>query len=168
MLACPPRRSSMPRCCSKDGAWKQIRKRAPSYSPSPRREGNPVAQNRLARLYANGVVFPLDLVEAAKWHLIARRAGVSDFSLDIVLTKLTPEQRAAAERFVDAYEGATVSEVQPPTEPAPAPALDSGQNASVKANSESQTASPQPATPSGATGKTQSKTQSTTQPKGTR
>jgi hypothetical protein len=128
-------------------------------------KGNPVAQNRLARLYANGLVFPLDLVEAAKWHLIARRAGVSDFSLDIALTKLTSEQRAAAERFVDAYEGATISEVKPPIEPAPT--LDSGQNASVKASPEAQTTSPQPSRPSGPPGTTQSKTQTTTQPKGT-
>ena len=59
--------------------------------------GNPVAQNRLARLYANGVVFEPDQVQAAKWHLLARQAGVSDFSLDIALSQLTPEQRVEAE-----------------------------------------------------------------------
>ena len=60
-----------------------------------------MAQNRLARLYANGVVVTADPVEAAKWHLLAREAGVSDFSLDILLAKLTKEQRAKAEKEAD-------------------------------------------------------------------
>jgi TPR repeat protein len=64
-------------------------------------QGNPVGQNRLARLYANGVGVEADPVQAAKWHLLARSAGVSDFSLDIVLSKLTPEQRAKAEKAAD-------------------------------------------------------------------
>ena len=57
--------------------------------PASAEQGNAVAQNRLARLYANGVAVA-DPVQAAKWHLLARGAGVSDFSLDIVLSKLTP------------------------------------------------------------------------------
>jgi TPR repeat protein len=73
-------------------------------------QGNPVAQNRLARLYANGVVVKADPVEAAKWHLLARLAGVSDFSLDIMLSKLTKEQRVAAERAVDAWESGRLTE----------------------------------------------------------
>ena len=57
-----------------------------------------MAQNRLARLYANGVAVKADPVQAAKWHLLAREAGVSDFTLDMFLAKLTPEQRAAANK----------------------------------------------------------------------
>jgi len=49
------------------------------------------------------VVFETDLVQAAKWHLLAREAGVSDFSLDIMLAKLTKEQRVEADRGVDAW-----------------------------------------------------------------
>jgi TPR repeat protein len=64
-------------------------------------QGNPVAQNRLARLYANGVVVKADPVQAAKWHLLARTAGVSDFSLDILLAKLTKDERAKAESEAD-------------------------------------------------------------------
>jgi hypothetical protein len=30
--------------------------------------------------------------------LLAREAGVADFTLDVMLAKLTPEQRAAAEK----------------------------------------------------------------------
>jgi hypothetical protein len=66
--------------------------------------GNPVAQNRLARLYANGVaVGPADPAQAAKWHLLAREAGVADFTLDVMLAKLTPEQRAAADKAAQAW-----------------------------------------------------------------
>jgi TPR repeat protein len=66
--------------------------------------GNPVAQNRLARLYANGVaVGPADPVQAAKWHLLARESGVADFTLDVMLAKLTPEQRAAADKAAQAW-----------------------------------------------------------------
>ncbi|ODR96598.1 hypothetical protein AUC70_15180 [Methyloceanibacter stevinii] len=84
-----------------------------------------------------------------------------------MLTKLTPEQRAQADRFVDAYEGATVSEVKPLGEPQPAAALDSGQEQSLKPSPSSQTVSPQNAAPEGAAGTTQPKSQTTTHPKGT-
>jgi TPR repeat protein len=74
-------------------------------------QGNPVAQNRLARLYANGVaVGPADPVQAAKWHLLAREAGVADFSLDILLAKLTPEERAAADKAASDWQEGHLSE----------------------------------------------------------
>ena len=62
-------------------------------------KGNPVAQNRLARVYANGIGGVEESpVEATKWHLLARAAGVSDFWLDVYITRLTPEQRTEAEK----------------------------------------------------------------------
>jgi hypothetical protein len=73
-------------------------------------QGNAVAQNRLARLYANGVAVKADAVQAAKWHLLARAAGVSDFSLDIVLSKLTPEERAKAEDAAENWRSERLSE----------------------------------------------------------
>jgi TPR repeat protein len=74
-------------------------------------EQRAVAQNRLARLYANGVaVGPADPVQAAKWHLLAREAGVADFSLDILLAKLTPEQRAAADKAAKDWRDGHLSE----------------------------------------------------------
>ena len=72
-------------------------------------QGNPVAQNRLARLYANGVVVKADPVQAAKWHLLAREAGVSDFSLDVVLAKLTKEQREQAEQAAEDWRNGRLS-----------------------------------------------------------
>ena len=73
-------------------------------------QGNPVAQNRLARLYANGVGVTADPVQAAKWHLLARGAGVSDFNLDLLLAKLTPEQRAAADKAAEAWRNDRLTE----------------------------------------------------------
>jgi uncharacterized protein len=73
-------------------------------------QGNPVAQNRLARLYANGAVVKEDPVQAAKWHLLARTAGVSDFSLDILLSKLTKQQRAEAETEAEGWRNGRLSE----------------------------------------------------------
>lgn len=57
---------------------------------------NPVAQDRLARLYAYGVVVQKNLVEAEKWRLLAQAAGESDPNLDRMLAKLTPEQKDQA------------------------------------------------------------------------
>ena len=49
-------------------------------------------------------------MQAAKWHLLARQAGVSDFSLDIMLSKLTKEERAEAEKAADDWRGDRLSE----------------------------------------------------------
>ncbi len=66
-------------------------------------KGNPVAQNRVARLYAHGIVFKRNLVEARKWHLLARQRGVSDLDLDVRLARLPRQKleqaRAAARQW---------------------------------------------------------------------
>ncbi len=66
---------------------------------------NPVAQNRVARLYAAGRGIQKDLVEAMKWHLIARAAGEKDAWLDGVLNTLTPQQKAEVETAIRQYNG---------------------------------------------------------------
>lgn len=58
--------------------------------------GNPVAANRLARLYAAGIGTPIDLRQAAKWHFRARAQGISDLWLDGVVKGLSPADLAAA------------------------------------------------------------------------
>lgn len=63
--------------------------------------GNAVAQNRLARLYAAGRGLPKNLVEAGKWHEVARRQGLSDGWLDNALKELTPDERRRVEEAVD-------------------------------------------------------------------
>ncbi len=65
---------------------------------------NPIAQNRIARLLVVGRGIKPDLVEAMKWHLLAKAAGEKDPWLDQFLNKLTPDQRkdvdAAVHQFV--------------------------------------------------------------------
>ncbi|KAB2851654.1 MAG: sel1 repeat family protein [Hyphomicrobiaceae bacterium] len=78
-------------------------KRAANLIRSAAEKGHPIAQNRLARYLAWGVVFEPNIAEAAKWHLVARRAGVSDLRLDDWLSRLTKEERAEAERAADAW-----------------------------------------------------------------
>jgi len=58
--------------------------------------GNPIAQNRLARLLATGRGIKEDHVAAAKWHLLAKRAGKDDDFLDQMVAGLTDEERQTA------------------------------------------------------------------------
>ena len=66
-------------------------------------ENNPIAQNRVARLYVAGRGLRQDLVEAMKWHLLARASGLNDAWLDGQLNKLSPTQRGAVEAAVHQY-----------------------------------------------------------------
>lgn len=67
-------------------------------------KGNPIAQNRLARAYAVGAGVKIDAVAAGKWHLLSRQSGVSDFNLDRVLSTLSDEERAKAEKDANTWE----------------------------------------------------------------
>ncbi len=66
-------------------------------------KGNVVAQNRLARCYAYGAGLPANAFEATKWHLIARKNGLGDPTLDDVAGKLSKADRAKAELAADAW-----------------------------------------------------------------
>ena len=66
---------------------------------------SPVAQNRLARLYATGRGVRPNPVEAMKWHIIARANGVRDDWLDGRLAALGPAERAAVEEAVQRFIG---------------------------------------------------------------
>ena len=65
--------------------------------------GSPVAQNRYARILATGRGAALDLVQAAKYHLLAVNSGKTDDLLDDMIAGLSDEQRrtavAAAQRW---------------------------------------------------------------------
>jgi len=61
-------------------------------------KGVPVAQNRLARCYAFGRGITEDPIQAAKWHLLAKSAGLEDQQLEQAANKLTIAQRLAAEK----------------------------------------------------------------------
>ena len=66
---------------------------------------NPVAANRLARLLAMGRGAPKNMIEAMKWHILARSAGVSDEWLDSQLNSLSVRDRAAVEEAVRRHIG---------------------------------------------------------------
>ena len=60
--------------------------------------GNPIAVNRVAHLYKDGVGTPRDAGEAAKWTVLARRASNSDTTLDGWFASLPQgDQRSALE-----------------------------------------------------------------------
>jgi uncharacterized protein len=58
--------------------------------------GNPIAQNRLARLYVVGHGVKSDLVEAAAWNMLAKHAGRDDPWLDKATENLSSKQREEA------------------------------------------------------------------------
>jgi len=60
-------------------------------------KGVATAQNRLARCYAHGAGVEQNLVEAAKWNLIARASGIEDETLEKMLAKLSRADKAKAQ-----------------------------------------------------------------------
>ncbi|WP_343059467.1 sel1 repeat family protein [Mycoplana azooxidifex] len=58
--------------------------------------GNVVAQNRLAYLYINALGTKPDPIEAGKWFVLSRRAGLNDAGLEDFYLGLTDEQQKAA------------------------------------------------------------------------
>ncbi|MCJ8519564.1 TPR repeat protein [Pseudorhizobium tarimense] len=65
--------------------------------------GNVVAQNKLSHLYINALGTRPDPVEAAKWYVLSRRAGLSDYELEDFYLGIDEEQQKkaieAANRF---------------------------------------------------------------------
>lgn len=55
--------------------------------------GNAIAQNRLAKMYAFGVGTDISPVEAAKWHILATRAGLADIDLEQFVKTLDEDTR---------------------------------------------------------------------------
>ncbi|MBX9757719.1 MAG: sel1 repeat family protein [Beijerinckiaceae bacterium] len=66
---------------------------------------SPVAQNRLARMFAAGRGVRMDMVEAMKWHVLARANGVKDDWLDARMATLSAPERVAVEEAVQRYIG---------------------------------------------------------------
>lgn len=62
--------------------------------------GNVIARNRLAKMYAQGIGTPRNPVEAAKWHILAQRAGLTDAWLDDFI------QAMDRQKFAEALEAA--------------------------------------------------------------
>jgi TPR repeat protein len=66
-------------------------------------KGAATAQNRLARCYAHGAGVEKNLVEAAKWNIIARAGGIEDASLDKMLTSVSRADRAKAQAAAEQW-----------------------------------------------------------------
>ena len=62
--------------------------------------GNPIAQNRIAHLYAIGRVLPRDLAKAAAWNSFAKAAGLDDQELDVATADLTLDERRRFTKLV--------------------------------------------------------------------
>lgn len=75
-------------------------------------KGNPVAQNRLAHALAGGRGTKKNPVAAAKWHLLSRQSGVSDFGLDQFLGSLSSGEREKAEKAAFDWEQSTAALLQ--------------------------------------------------------
>ena len=60
--------------------------------------GSAIAQDRLARILADGRGAPKNPTEAVKWHLISKARGETDLPLDDYVTGLDPTVRAAGEK----------------------------------------------------------------------
>ena len=65
--------------------------------------GNVVAQSKVAQLYINAIGTRPDPIEAAKWFVLARRAGLNDPSLEDFYLGLTDEQQKAAITAANKY-----------------------------------------------------------------
>jgi len=58
------------------------------------KQGNAIAQNRLAHVEVSGMGVPVDKIDGLKWHLVAKTAGKGDLFLDEAYAQLSPEDRA--------------------------------------------------------------------------
>lgn len=65
--------------------------------------GNAVAQSKLAQLYINAIGTKQDPIEAAKWFVLARRAGLNDPLLEDFYLGLSDEQQKAAITAANKY-----------------------------------------------------------------
>ncbi len=73
---------------------------AASYFRRAAAASNPIAANRLARMLAAGRGVPRDMIEAMKWHVLARAAGIEDEWLDGQLATLTARERLEVDEAV--------------------------------------------------------------------
>ena len=66
-------------------------------------KGAATAQNRLARCYAHGAGVEKNLVEAAKWNIVARAGSIEDAHLDKMLASISRADRAKAQAAAEQW-----------------------------------------------------------------
>src|SRR5690606_31155545 len=72
--------------------------KAVDYLRSAAEKGFAGAQNRLAHVLADDSHGPPNLLEAAKWRILARDSGLEDKELDELVANLSESDRLAAEK----------------------------------------------------------------------
>ncbi|HEY7459885.1 MAG TPA: tetratricopeptide repeat protein [Xanthobacteraceae bacterium] len=85
-----------------DGAQRDEARAAKLFREAALR-GNPIAQNRYARLLASGRAVEQNSVDACAWHQLARTRSVGDPSLDSVCDTLAPAGKEAAARRLELW-----------------------------------------------------------------
>jgi TPR repeat protein len=68
-------------------------------------KGNPIAQNRIAHLYAAGLVLEHDLAKAAAWNTFAKSAGLQDQTLDVMTANLSAADQGRFDKMVHTLSG---------------------------------------------------------------
>jgi uncharacterized protein len=79
-----------------DGVAKNEQAAAALFHKAAQR-GNAIAQDRFARILAEGRGAPADPVQATKWHLISKAGGETNLTLDNFVNKLDAHTRSAGE-----------------------------------------------------------------------
>lgn len=74
----------------------KLRRRGVELLRSAARKGIAVAQNRLARCHMEGIGTTKDVLEAAKWHLVAKAGGQEDEALEKLVSGLSKADRQKA------------------------------------------------------------------------
>lgn len=80
-----------------------LRKQGFGLLLSAAEKGLPIAQNRLAQSFAQGLGVEKNLADAMKWHLVAKAAGVEDETLEGLLRRLSKADRDKAQRAADEW-----------------------------------------------------------------
>jgi uncharacterized protein len=65
--------------------------------------GNVAAQNKLAKLYINAIGTRPDPIEAAKWYVLSRKAGLADLELEDFFLGIDDSQQQEAIARADAF-----------------------------------------------------------------
>ena len=80
-----------------------LRKQGFNLLLSAAEKGLPIAQNRLAQAFAQGLGVEKNMADAMKWHLVAKAAGVDDEALEGLLRRLSKADRDKAQRAADEW-----------------------------------------------------------------
>ena len=91
------------------------------FATTIRPTSGPGSAAELARILVSGRGAPVNLAEAAKWHLVSHAGGETDLELDDVVNKLDPQTRAAAEKaakpWLDEIAAARQAQAAAPAQP---------------------------------------------------